>query len=193
MIRKICTKCKKNKKIKEYSKYSRSKDGLQFWCKQCKKDFYHKNRIEIISKQKEYVKENKTIVAKRKKVWYEKNKEQIIKRHRINARKRRKTNPLFKLLENYRHRVWQSYKGSGFIKNEHTLDLLGCSIEEFILYIEQKFTNGMTRKNYGKWHIDHIIPLSSAKTEKEIRKLCHYTNCQPLWAIDNMRKGDRLL
>jgi hypothetical protein len=193
MTTKICTKCKKNKQKKEYSKHYRNKDGLQFWCKACKRGFYQENRVTIISKQIEYVKENKEIVAKRKKIWSEKNKVKIIKRNVANANKRRKTDPLFKLIENYRHRVWQSYKGLGFIKNETTLNILGCSIEEFILYIEKKFIKGMTRENYGKWHIDHIIPLSSAKTEKEIRKLCHYTNCQPLWAIDNMKKGDRLL
>jgi hypothetical protein len=49
----------------------------------------------------------------------------------------------------------------------------------------------MTWDNQGKWHIDHIIPLSSGNTEEEIIKLCHYTNLQPLWAIDNMKKGSK--
>jgi hypothetical protein len=51
----------------------------------------------------------------------------------------------------------------------------------------------MTWENQGKWHIDHIIPLSSAKTEKEMYKLCHYTNLQPLWAFDNLSKGSKIL
>lgn len=50
----------------------------------------------------------------------------------------------------------------------------------------------MTWDNYGKWHIDHIVPLVSAKTEEEMYKLCHYTNLQPLWALDNIKKGDNL-
>ena len=58
-------------------------------------------------------------------------------------------------------------------------------------YIENKFTEGMSWDNYGKWHIDHIIPLNSAKTEEEIIKLCYYTNLQPLWASDNIRKKDK--
>lgn len=62
-------------------------------------------------------------------------------------------------------------------------------------YLENKFIDGMTWDNKGfyGWHIDHIIPLSSAKTEEEIYKLCHYSNLQPLWAEDNMKKGDKIL
>jgi hypothetical protein len=50
----------------------------------------------------------------------------------------------------------------------------------------------MTWDNYGKWHMDHIYPLSLAKTTEEIEKLCHYTNLQPLWAVDNIRKGNKI-
>ena len=49
----------------------------------------------------------------------------------------------------------------------------------------------MNWDNAGKWHLDHIIPISSAKNEEDIIKLNHYTNFQPLWAIDNLTKGNR--
>jgi len=70
---------------------------------------------------------------------------------------------------------------------------LGVSFDELNIYLEQKFKNNMSWENYGEWHIDHIIPLSSAKTEKEIYELCHYTNLQPLWAEDNLKKGCKVL
>jgi hypothetical protein len=58
---------------------------------------------------------------------------------------------------------------------------------------QTKFIDGMNWDNRGEWHIDHIIPLSSAKSEEELRKLCHYTNLQPLWEKDNLKKSNKIL
>lgn len=71
--------------------------------------------------------------------------------------------------------------------------MLGCSWEQLRDYIENQFVDGMTWENRNLWHIDHIVPLSSAKTIEELEKLCHYTNLQPLWALDNMSKGAKLV
>lgn len=60
------------------------------------------------------------------------------------------------------------------------------------MYIESKFKEGMSWENHGKWHIDHIKPLGNAKTEKELKKLFHYTNVQPLWAKENQKKGNKI-
>ncbi len=70
---------------------------------------------------------------------------------------------------------------------------LGCSLEYLKNHLESKFQPGMTWENQGKWHMDHIIPLSSTKIEKDLYKLCHYTNLQPLWAVDNLKKGKKIL
>ena len=67
------------------------------------------------------------------------------------------------------------------------------SVQEFCRYYESKFTAGMNWDEVvkGNIHIDHIVPLATAKTEADVVRLCHYTNLQPLWAIDNRRKGAR--
>ena len=63
----------------------------------------------------------------------------------------------------------------------------------FAEYIKSKFTEGMTLENYGEWHIDHIIPLATAQSIEDVKRLCHYTNLQPLWAQDNLRKGAKII
>lgn len=72
------------------------------------------------------------------------------------------------------------------------MEIVGLDKEEFKSYIQNKFTEGMSWDNYGKWYLDHIIPLCNAKDENEALLLNHYTNLQPLWAEDNLRKNRKL-
>lgn len=71
--------------------------------------------------------------------------------------------------------------------------MLGCDYQTAFKHIESRFKQGMSWDNFGEWHIDHIIPLASAKTEIELIELCHYTNLQPLWAEENRSKGDKII
>ena len=72
--------------------------------------------------------------------------------------------------------------------------MLGCSIEFFMEYIEKQFKSGMTWQNYGAWHVDHVRPCASFDlTDHEQQKICfHYSNLQPLWAVDNLKKGAKI-
>ena len=79
----------------------------------------------------------------------------------------------------------------GYTKEEDTKKIIGCEFEEFKIYIESQFLEGMSWDNYGDWHLDHKIPISWAKSEEEIYKLNHYLNFQPMWAADNLSKGNR--
>jgi hypothetical protein len=80
-------------------------------------------------------------------------------------------------------------------KSQHSIELIGCSSKELESYLENQFTEGMTWENYGYygWHIDHIKPCSSFDlTDPEQQKLCfHYSNLQPLWAKDNIKKSNK--
>jgi hypothetical protein len=82
-----------------------------------------------------------------------------------------------------------------FIKNKSTSTqtIVGCSYLQLKEHLEKQFNDGMSWDNYGKCHIDHIIPLSSANNEDEVYKLCHHTNLQPLWAEDNFKKSNKIL
>jgi len=98
--------------------------------------------------------------------------------------------PLYRLAKNTRVMTIQAFKNKGYSRNTKTYKLIGCSFDDLKSHIESKFTKGMTWKNAGEWEVDHILPLSSARNRDELLKLCHYTNTQPLWMIDNRRKKD---
>ena len=85
-----------------------------------------------------------------------------------------------------------SQKRNIYNKPTNTNKILGADYETIKYYMENKFNDGMNWGNHGKWHIDHITPLASAK-KNELIKLCHYTNLQPLWAKDNMIKSEKII
>ena len=80
----------------------------------------------------------------------------------------------------------------GYKKTSKTAEILGCSFEEFKVHIENQFIDGMSWDNYPEWEYDHIYPISLAESEEHLLQLNHYTNFQPLWAEDNIRKGNKL-
>ena len=121
---------------------------------------------------------------------YQKNNKQ---KRNIYLKRRRENDPLFKLITNIRNLINNSFSEMNYLKNSKTEEILGCSFKDFKIYIESKFENWMNWKNRGLyngslnygWDIDHIIPISSAKTEEELLKLNHYTNLQPLCSYTN--------
>ena len=105
-----------------------------------------------------------------------------------------KNDYFYKLKRNIRGLIKTSLSRRKYTKNSKTYEIIGCDYNTFINYLLQTFKN-----NYGyEWdkvepvHIDHIIPLATAKTEEEVIKLCHYTNLQLLKAKDNLKKSNKL-
>ena len=150
-----------------------------------------KNNQKRKQYQKEYRVKNKIVLAKNAKEYYQKNKKQINEYHRKYKLNKRRTDPIFKLKANMRTRLRTILMNKNIVKEKSTMKLVGCSIDTLINHLESKFQPLMTWKNYGKWHVDHKKPLNRAKTQKDIRKLFHYTNLQPLWAVDNLKKGSQ--
>ena len=102
--------------------------------------------------------------------------------------------PAYKVKVNIRKRVRNALKCKGLV-SKGCIRFLGCSSKELIDHLESKFQPGMSWDNYGThgWHIDHIKPLSSfdLTQEESLKVVCHYTNLQPLWAEDNIRKSNK--
>jgi len=105
---------------------------------------------------------------------------------------KRKTDVIFSLITRIRSRLLYAFRAKGYKKQTKTHETLGCTWAELKLHIERQFLPGMTWENRAKWHIDHIIPLATAKTEEDVVKLNHHTNLRPMWAQDNLRKSAKL-
>jgi hypothetical protein len=201
METKICSKCN-TEQVKENFV---QKTNI---CKSCRKthmkNYYLKNRDYILNiqgeyyeknkeKQKQKYAENRELKKEKSKNYYQKNKVKANKQKRQYEKNKYDNDPLFNLAYTIRRNITHSFKNKGVKKQTKTTEILGCSFDEFKIYIESKFEPWMNWSNKGKyngelnygWDLDHIIPISSAKTEQEIIDLNHYTNFQPLCSKTN--------
>lgn len=144
---------------------------------------------ESISQQRaRYREENSEKIKAAQAAWRARNKG----RHTAYTRARYKADHLYAVSVNARNRINQAIYQSGYAKRSKTAEILGCDYAALVAHLESQFKDGMTWENRGEWHIDHVIPLASAKTEEELLALCHYSNLQPLWAFENLSKGARI-
>jgi hypothetical protein len=154
-----------------------------------------KNKVKIKEYSKKYFpnyyNENKEKIVKRAVDWYNNNKDRAHERINLYLRKKRNSDKIFRLTDNIRSLIGGSFKNNGFKKDSKTIQILGCTIAEFKSHIESQFKDGMSWENRHLWHIDHIMPVSMAKTHDEVVRLNHYKNLRPLWAHENLSKSDK--
>ena len=167
-----------------------------------KKAYREANKEKILERARAYREANKEKIAERGKAYYQANKSKIAERVLSYQKQRRKKDPIFKLRRNYSRSCATAFESIGQKKNNQSLKLLDLNDwQELAEHLSKQFYNhtetgeAMTFDNHGLygWHIDHIIPLSTAETEEDIIKLCHYTNLQPMWAEENLAKSDKIL
>ena len=182
---KKCTGCGEEKPAtaEYFYREKGGKGGLKAACKVC-----HRQSVSL------YYKENPEKISAHKKKYRKENREEILTQRKKYLKRRRKEDPIFRLLANMR--CGMSLCLSGKQKNSHTFDYIGLTTKELMDYFEGQFTEGMTRENYGEWHVDHIRPLASfdftgPDKEEQLHVAWSYTNLQPLWASDNISKGAR--
>lgn len=108
-------------------------------------------------------------------------------------KQRAKDDHLFKLMGNLRSRLYCALKAKRWVKTTKFQEYIGCSLEELRAHLEAQFREGMSWEARHLWHIDHIIPLASAASEGEMIRLCHFKNLQPLWAVENIIKSDKIM
>jgi len=220
---KVCSKCQEEKPLNEFCKCKNYKDGLNYTCKNCVKQYslehkkenklYHKqhhqkNKDKInLKHRQDYLKNKDKINLKHKKYNLEHKEEINLWRKQWNLKNKDKRNLYihqkyqndinFKIVSNYRTRIRKAVKG--ICKSAHTLSLIMCSIPKLKGHLEQQWLTGMTWDNWGygknKWNIDHIIPCSFFNMLDPVEQyMCfRWQNLQPLWQTDNFEKKDKIV
>jgi hypothetical protein len=190
---KTCFICNIEKSIDNFY-FNDNRKSYKNDCKLCfnnrQKNYYGLNKSNRIDYQVKRYSEKSDILIEYQKEYNDVNKEKTNNRRSV----RKKTDTLYALKLKIRSVIRSSFIRKSENKNKESIKILGCSITYFKSYIESQFKEGMTWDNHGQygWHLDHIIPVSSAKTEQELYKLNHYTNFQPLWWYENLSKGDKI-
>jgi hypothetical protein len=154
------------------------------------KTYYEANKEKIKANYKAYKEVNKEKIKANYKAYKETNKEKLNAQRRAYFRNKRKTDELYALSSRLRTRTYIAFKLGGYSKGTKTEETLGCDWVTLKHHIEIKFTEGMSWENPSSFHIDHIKPLSNAKTKEDLIKRCHYTNLQPLPPEINIMKSN---
>jgi len=202
MGEKICYKCKEKKPFDLFYKSKRYLNGFDGKCKDCHQSYYLENKDRLLKLQKEkYIKEDG---VKRVKEWREKKygnkseerEKKKIEKLKIKNQKKQETQYkieyIYPLKRRIRSMIWTVLNKKELPKKTNNSFYLGCDYEFLKTHIEKQFTKGMDWDNKEYWHLDHIIPLSFAKTKDDIIPLFHYSNLQPLWAEQNRKKGAKV-
>jgi len=169
--------------------------------KEAKKRWNKKNKENFPDYHKEYYQKHKATILKSREEYRQTHQKEIIQyrqNHKENTRiyenGKWANNIDFKLRKILRSRLFNALRNNA--KRGSAVRDLGCSIPELKIHLESKFQEGMTWENWSfkGWHIDHVIPLDSfnLSNRKEFLRACHYTNLQPMWGEENMKKHNRL-
>ena len=198
METKICKICGIEKNIEEFRKsYSslRKKYYYRSECRECERKQnreYNRRKYNNTGKEldKKYHDEHREFYREYNKKYYQEHKKEINEKRR----KRKWNDRIFYLTINVRKSILNSFNRKSYKKSNKTEKITGLKNEQMTKYLLKTFKDRYGYEWDGKEsvHIDHIMPLATAKTEEEVIKLCYYTNLQLLKAEDNWRKSDRL-
>ena len=190
---KTCRACGETKSLTEFGRCSAVKSGLRARCKSCCNAATDSWRARNPGKLTEYEQAryagHKAELVQKQKRWRAENREL----RNAGLRERYGEEPVYRLTQLLRNRLYQAI--SGRARPASAVRDLGCTVDELKAHLEKQFRPGMTWNNWGRegWHIDHIKPLVKfdLADRTQLLQACHYTNLQPLWATENLSKGDR--
>lgn len=193
---------KKKEQDKKYREANRER------IKAYHKEWRDKNRKHLNEKARERYKENPEMYKEIKDRYIASHLDEVKQsRKRYNAenkqkrtdyeRTKRQTDPVYRFRTSFRCLINGYLRKRDYKGGKGVWEVVGCDFETFLEYIKNQFAEGMTLENYGHkgecWNIDHIIPISTAKTDEDLERLNHYTNLRPIWASENYKKSKKTL
>lgn len=196
MESKKCTKCFNIKPLSEFYKDTQKSDGHRPDCKDCGKSYHLKNRDSILVKMKERRELNKDRYKTKQREYYVNNKELVIKKNNAYYLSKRNSDPVLQLKHDLSKQLRMAMKGTWkYTDKSKGYPTIGLPYEELVKYLwgtfELNYGLGRAEVSLDLLHIDHIIPLSTAQTVEDVRRLNHYTNLQLLFKDDNQAKGTK--
>jgi ssDNA-binding Zn-finger/Zn-ribbon topoisomerase 1 len=193
--------CKDCEQVLDLNQFRKKGIGIACRCYPCQaakvRQQYDENHNGIRERMQEHGRKHRQIhgaqLNERKRIYVAANRQKVTDRQNEWAKAKVKVDPLFAMKKRLRSLMSNSFRWAGSAKNAETEAILGCTFEQFKAHIEKQFTAGMTWENRAKWHLDHVVPLATAKTQEDVVRLNHFTNYRPLWATDNISKGARII
>jgi len=159
------------------------------------KKYYESNKEKISEYYSDWREDKKEYLKEYQKKWREENRDKLRKIKRDYERNRKARDPLYKLISNFRTAIYTVLKESNVEKNKHYFDILQYTPEQLITHLELQFKDTMNWDNYGEWHVDHKLPITSFDIQemgdKEFMSCWSLDNLQPMWGIENIRKSNK--
>jgi hypothetical protein len=159
------------------------------------KKWREKNDEYLKTKHKTWSEKNKDYLREYHRKWREENLDKWRETKRNYEKTRKSTDPIYKLIGNFRTAIYTVLKENNVTKYGHYFEILGYQPQQLINHLEIQFKDGMSWDNYGEWHVDHKLPITYFKfndvTDDEFKKCWSLENLQPMWGGENISKSNK--
>lgn len=178
---------KEKQKLRSRKHYLKNSEAMKLRARK----FYYDNKERILIERKKYSIENRDIISIKSREYNETHR----KERSTYVKNKKITDIQYRLRIALRGRLGSAIRDNA--KSGSAVQDLGCTINELKFYLEGMFKAGMCWDNWdiSGWHIDHILPLSmfDLTDREQFLKACHYTNLQPMWAVENLKKANKII
>jgi hypothetical protein len=155
------------------------------------------NKEYTDKKHKKWSNENREHLRKYHKRWRDENRSHLRMIRNKYERTRKANDPIYKLIGNFRTAIYTVLKENNMTKFGHYFEILGYTPDDLVKHLDSQLNDGMTWQNYGEWHVDHKLPITSFTftdmNDPEFKKCWSLENLQPMWGTENIIKYNHIL